>query len=417
MANKHHVDILKDGVKAWNRWRTTNPSVKPDLSYITSIASQLQGGWLRDTDFTEANFNNSTFRKAIVTGSRLTNANFSYTNLYSSTIRHVSAQGIDLRGAYLDGADFSGANLHDANLVRASLNKASLMDVILVDADISEASLRYANLQHCDLTNANLSNADLVGADLSHAIARYADMRHSKLLHTNLSHTDLTGSNLSAAIFGSTTLGDTSLTDAKGLEECEHSYGSIIDHRTLMNSGQLPLSFLQGCGLPDKLIRHIPELLSEALSFYSCFISYSSKDDIFAKRLHSDVQTSGVRCWFAPEELKIGEQIRDGIDQSILKHDKLLLVISKNSIQSQWVQQEVETALARERDQRRRILFPIRLDNAVMRIESGWPALIRNTRFIGDFRQWKSPEKYKAAFNRLLHDLKSEPECDLISSR
>lgn len=409
MANKQHADILNNGVKAWNRWRIKYPSIIPDLSYISSIACQLPEASLRHADLMEANFSNSNFRKAILTRSNLNNANFSYTNLRYSDMRQVRAQGIDLTGAYLDGADLTGADLRQADLLSPSLNNASLVDAILVAAHIKGASLRYTNLQYCDLTNANLAYADLVGANLSHAIIQSADMNHTKLLHTNFSHTDLSGSNLFHAVLGSTILGDTVLTHAEGLETCEHSYSSILDHRTLINSGQVPLQFLQGCGLPDKLIHQTHELLSETKSFYSCFISYSTKDHAFAKRLHSDVQSNGVRCWFAPEELKIGDQIRDGIDQSILKHDKLLLVLSRSSIQSQWVQQEVETALARERDQSRKVLFPIRLDNTVMRVASGWPALIRNTRFIGDFREWRSPDKYKMAFDRLLRDLRSEP--------
>lgn len=66
-----------------------------------------------------------------------------------------------------------------------------------------------------------------------------------------------------------------------------------------------------------------------------------------------------MRCWFAPEDLKIGAEIRTGIDESILVHDKLLLVLSETSVKSQWVQQEVETALAKEREQGRTVLFPI----------------------------------------------------------
>jgi glutamate dehydrogenase len=36
---------------------------------------------------------------------------------------------------------------------------------------------------------------------------------------------------------------------------------------------------------------------------YSYFISYSSKDEIFAEQLHADFQSQGVRCWFAPHDL------------------------------------------------------------------------------------------------------------------
>ena len=68
----------------------------------------------------------------------------------------------------------------------------------------------------------------------------------------------------------------------------------------------------------------------------------------------------------------------------------------------------METALERERKQGRTSLFPIRLDDAVMEMEGGWAALIRNTRNIGDFRRWKEHDEYQKAFDRLLRDLKDE---------
>jgi TIR domain len=115
-----------------------------------------------------------------------------------------------------------------------------------------------------------------------------------------------------------------------------------------------------------------------------------------------------VRCWLASEDLKIGEKIRVGIDESIRFHDKLLLVLSKHSVASGWVEQEVETALARERKEKRAVLFPIRLDDTIMKIETGWPAHIKNSRNIGDFRKWRNPEAYQKAFDRLLCDLKAD---------
>jgi hypothetical protein len=134
-------------------------------------------------------------------------------------------------------------------------------------------------------------------------------------------------------------------------------------------------------------------------------IRYASKDHAFAERLHADLQNNGVRCWFAPEDMKIGDRLRSRIDETIRVYDKLLLVLSKFSVASQWVEQEVETALARQRQQGTTILFPVRIDNTVMALETGWPALIRNTRNIGDFRRWKQHEPYQKAFARLLRDL------------
>ncbi len=126
------------------------------------------------------------------------------------------------------------------------------------------------------------------------------------------------------------------------------------------------------------------------------------------RRLHADLQSKGVRCWFASEDLKIGDKIRPSIDESIHLYDKLLLVLSQYSVASQWVEQEVETALEKERKENRTILFPIRLDNAVMDIEGGWPVLIRNTRNMGDFTCWKDHDAYQKGFERLLRDLKAE---------
>jgi hypothetical protein len=67
----------------------------------------------------------------------------------------------------------------------------------------------------------------------------------------------------------------------------------------------------------------------------------------------------------------------------------------------------VESALAKERKSNQLVLFPIRVDNTIMEVESGWPALLRNTRNVGDFRRWKQHDPYQAAFARLLRDLKA----------
>ena len=204
-----------------------------------------------------------------------------------------------------------------------------------------------------------------------------------------------------------TVFGNTNLTAVRGLRDLPPHGPSTLDHRTLASSGPLPLAFLRGCGLPDALIDYLPSLLNQPFQFYSCFISYASKDHAFAERLHADLQNKGVRCWFAPEDMKIGDRLRPRIDETIRVYDKLLLVLSKTSVASQWVEQEVETALARERQQGTTILFPVRIDNTVMTLETGWPALIRNTRNIGDFRRWKTHDVYQKAFDRLLRDLKA----------
>lgn len=142
--------------------------------------------------------------------------------------------------------------------------------------------------------------------------------------------------------------------------------------------------------------------------YYTCFMSHSSKDRAFAERLHADLQDKGVHCWFAPEDMRIGDRIRPTIDEAIQLYDKLLLVLSEHSIDSDWVEKEVETAFEEERKRKKTVLFPIRLDSAVMETDQAWAADIRRTRHIGDFTRWKDHDAYQKASDRLLCDLKAE---------
>jgi TIR domain len=104
--------------------------------------------------------------------------------------------------------------------------------------------------------------------------------------------------------------------------------------------------------------------------------------------------------------MKIADRIRTRIDEVIHLHEKLLLVLSANSIDSGWVEKEVETAFEKERGAQSTVLVPVRLDDAVIDSKTGWAADIRRTRHIGDFQRWKDHDGYHKAFKRLLRDLK-----------
>ena len=53
------------------------------------------------------------------------------------------------------------------------------------------------------------------------------------------------------------------------------------------------------------------------------------------------------------------------------------------------------------------VLFPIRLDDEIMRTNAAWAASVRRQRLNGDFRAWAEPESYKAGFDQLLDDLRT----------
>jgi uncharacterized protein YjbI with pentapeptide repeats len=370
MANDAHVALLRQGTIVWNEWCRGNPGITADL---------------READLSRADLSEAT-----LVGTNLSLANLSRANL-NRTI---------LREAVLHHAFLSGAHLREANLIRADLTSTNLIRADLSGAGMSAAALRWANLAEAELNGADLSAADLREADLSQVNLAGAGLREA-----DLSGANVRGTKFNHALLYETILGNLDLTETNGLNECRHSGPSTIDFRTLSKSANLPISFLRGCGLPDNLIDYLPSLCRGAIQFYSCFISYSAKDKVFAERLHADLQDKGVRCWFAPHDLSIGAKTWDAIDEAIRLRDKLLVVLSKASLGSDWVEDEVSKAYAEERSRKEVVLFPIRIDNAMMSTAEPWAVKLRDQRNIGDFRQWKKPAGYHKSLERLLRDL------------
>ena len=365
MANQEHLDILKQGVEIWNEWREKHPDVEIDL-----LQADLNG------------------------------VNLSYASLSDAKLTLAQLSGADLSGATLHGADLRYATLSSTDLSGANLSGADLEAAHLRDANLSGALLIAANLYNANLYEANLYDASLESADLSYAILSSAD----------LDFADLNWATLRSVTLGSTIFGDVDLSAVEGLETVRHEAPSTIGIDTIIRSkGKIPKEFLREAGVPDSIIKAIPSLVGSLspIDYFSCFISYSSKDQDFAEHLHDDLLAEGVRCWYAPEDMKIGDKIRPRIDEAIRIHDKLLLVLSENSVTSDWVEKEVETAFEKERQQQKLVLFPIRLDNTVMQTTQAWAADIRRSRHIGDFRDWKSHNDYLRAFSRLLRDLKA----------
>jgi hypothetical protein len=138
----------------------------------------------------------------------------------------------------------------------------------------------------------------------------------------------------------------------------------------------------------------------------TCFISYSSNDDEFARKLDGDLRRRGVKCWFAPRDLPIGAKTRDGIDRAIKTADRMIIILSKNSIRSTWVEKEVETAFEKEAAIGQTILIPIRLDPSVMEANEAWASDIRRQRNIGDFSKWQDEDAYATSLEALINSLK-----------
>lgn len=91
----------------------------------------------------------------------------------------------------------------------------------------------------------------------------------------------------------------------------------------------------------------------------SIFISHSSQDKEFVRRIAADLQARGLRVWLDEAEIKVGDSITDRISEAIKETDFVLVVLSEHSIKSNWVQKEVKLALTKEKESNRIYLLPV----------------------------------------------------------
>jgi hypothetical protein len=202
-----------------------------------------------------------------------------------------------------------------------------------------------------------------------------------------------------------------------GLDSVTHKSASSVAVECLSKSaGNLPIKFLEGAGFTHILLDYLPSLIDAAspIRFHSCFISYSHNDETFARTLWASMRQERISVWYAPEELKGGKKLYDQIDRAIQMHDKLLIVLSKSSMTSDWVQTEIRRARKQETSSGERKLFPIRLcDIDTLKSWECFDAdsgrdIAQEIReyFIPDFSEWTKAGKFAAAFNKLRSDLR-----------
>ncbi|MDM8550488.1 pentapeptide repeat-containing protein [Desulfobacterales bacterium HSG2] len=382
MAKKEHLDLIKQGVNAWNKWKANNPGERPDFSDANLCVSNLSY------------------------------ANFSQANFWEANLNKAKLWGVNFSGADLCFTDLSGTNMSRVNLRGANLTSADLSGADLRKADLRNAKLWGTNLSRTNLTKANLSRADLTEADLSQANLSQANCRGTnfndtkllkvKISHTDLSHADFSNADLSNAVVEWSTFGNVDLSMLKGLDTVRHSGPSVIGIDTTYRSrGNIPVPFLRGSGVPDNFINYMALLAGQPIRFYSCFISYAAEDRKFAQKLHADLRKKDVRCWLSGfgkvSSFEKAEPFR-------IPNSAVLLILSKNSITGDRIKKEIKAAYEEEVRRKKTLLFPLCLDSAAMDAKQEWGANLP-PRHIGDFSRWEDPDAYKKSLGQLLREI------------
>jgi uncharacterized protein YjbI with pentapeptide repeats len=379
MANLKHMDIIKRGVDSWNSWRINNSHILPSLS-----EAGLHMAYLNKANLSKADLSDAGLRLADLIEANLKGADLNWANLSEANLR-----GANIRGANLQGANMTGSNLHASKLNYANLH---------------QANISRADMSNAELVRANLCGADLSGADLSGAIIKDAN-----LIGANLTGARLDGADLSSAIVGSTLFGNVDLSNVEGLESLLHLGPSTVGIDTIYKSrGKVPVVFLKNAGVPRHLIDYIEVFVDQNKKYYSCFISYTEENEDFAHKLFEDLQTYGVRCWLATEKLKRRDRNHAIIDSAVKLHDKNILILSEDSVDRDWVENEYNAVIEREVKEGKNVLVLISLDDAVKYSEKPWIAKMRRSRYMADFSMWKENQIYQDMLGYLLEELHAE---------
>lgn len=402
MADPAQLRILRSGGDAWNEWRRTNPKLTVDLSGLSLRGLDLRGALLA----------NGLLRGSDLTGTDLSGADLSGANLSKCK----------LAGTHFDGATLSWADLTfvTARLTPPRKERDTGPRLILPETTSERwsrattfdgAMMRYCRLQGGTFRDVSFRSANLEGAFLEHATFDSANFE---------------GAQLDTAEIGKTTFRFTNIHAAVNLATTFHTGPSAIDFDTLRNAaGRLPERFLRGVGFSELEIaftqlydRKLTDEEAISVLYHMAntrehrpiqkrmiFISYAHADAAFVEHLETSLAARGFRCWRDVHDFVSG-RIEKQIDRAITLNEVVLIVLSANSVRSDWVEWEVSRARAREKEVGRDILCPIALDSTWT--ASNWSGpLVQQIRdyHVLDFSMWQSPDQFEVQVERLAHGL------------
>ena len=242
MANRVHLEVLEQGVSAWNQWRSENPNIRPDLSgadcsgrdlceidlgpieredWDISTEMPFIGANLERTDFSEcdlrrAKLNHAELGNANLRSADLTGANLAFAKLSSTLLAEARLENVDLIRAVLfyawaKSATFRGASLFEAQAMgimadKANFTNADLTGALLIGGDFERADFSGAKLRRALLEGSKGDDCNFTDADLDQASAPRARFARAKFVSTNLSGASFDEADLRESIFESVNL-------------------------------------------------------------------------------------------------------------------------------------------------------------------------------------------------------------------
>ncbi len=135
------------------------------------------------------------------------------------------------------------------------------------------------------------------------------------------------------------------------------------------------------------------------------FISYAHDDTTFVDKLYAQLKGQGANVWRDTHNAVAGS-LEKQVMRAIRLNDVLLVVLSRSSVESDWVEAELEWARDKEEEQGRDVLCPVALDGT-------WQDKVKTSvlwrkvkdKNILDFSKWRT-KNFQSQFKKLHDGLK-----------
>lgn len=123
------------------------------------------------------------------------------------------------------------------------------------------------------------------------------------------------------------------------------------------------------------------------------FLSHSSSDKPFVKKLANDLIELGHDIWLDEWQIRVGDCIVKGVEKGIEESDYVIMILSENSVNSTWVEKEWRTKYWDEINSNEVLILPVLKELCEI------PALLKTKKY-ADFTK-----SYSIGFHNLASSL------------
>lgn len=149
----------------------------------------------------------------------------------------------------------------------------------------------------------------------------------------------------------------------------------------------------------ETLKKQIKEILKKQKKQRTVFVSYNHKDRDKAHKIISELKNANLKTWNFEEDIKVGENWKESIENALLNADYFLYLISKDTSNSKYLSKELEIAMKKNKK-----ILPVIIDDSKI------PEIISTIKYTN------INEDYYEGIEELLNSLKIDIERSRIEN-